>query len=260
MRASQRGIDVRPNFRQSIQTILSATEDAPTWLNIATTSSIDSTSRRSAALIYIAQQVSCIELYHRYQTLIAAEQHGIGQYHQARIAGQIATNLTKMSTTEINQLGPSAIDMLYHAREYLSEALAKLDDPSAFSQAKSDLKLLDAHLANVDSLRRVNAVVKRPRAYRPETSSKPSRASSPAANTPVFTSGELENALSPFNPAMQWNPPTFADPSIGSMAFMNNLPFLDVQNYAEASMAYAQSFWDNGQEFTGLGMQGQQFY
>ena len=145
MRSFLRGNDVRPNFRQSIQSILSATEDSPAWLHPSSDQDRENDSiKQSASLIYIYQQVSCIELYHRYQNLVAPEHRSIGHYHQARIGGQIAGHLSKMSSKDINRLGPSAIDMLYHAREYLQESLTHLDDPSALAQAKSDLKLFDA--------------------------------------------------------------------------------------------------------------------
>jgi len=212
VRQFAKGIDVRLGFKSSIQAILSSSENIPTWLTLspADESHIVSASCRKAALrLFVSQQAACIELYSRYQPLTSAESRSIGQYNLARNCGQLGRHISKLTSLEIDQLGPPRIDMIYRARECLQETIPFLDDPSAVQQAKVDLKHFDTSLASIDSLRRLNAIIKKPRAYRGEASTKPSRASSPIPTlqppSAPLASNNLETAVSPFDPNSTWH-------------------------------------------------------
>ena len=198
-----------------------------------------------AIRLFVKQQYICLELYHRYSQLLPADLHMIGCSKIARMAGNLVSALSPLAKDCIDAIGPPYLDMIYRACQYLQECLDKLDDPFERQQATSDSNSYFTLLEQVDALRRVNAVAARPRAYNASTSVIPSRAASPVLQP-------ADNALTPaantgFDPSALlfqdiWQPSTsFADPSVGSMALVNMLPYYNVPGYQQMLEAYAYS-------------------
>ena len=198
-----------------------------------------------AIRLFVKQQYICLELYHRYLTLLPSEKHNVGHSKIARIAGNLISTLSPLPKDCIDAIGPPYLDMVYRACQYLQECITHLDDPFDRQQATSDTSSYFSLLDQVDSLRRVNAIVSRPRAYDGTKSVQPSRAPSPSQQALPSAPSFPDPGPLLFNEP--WQPSTsFADPSIGSMGLVNILPYFNVPGYQQALEAYAYSPSDTG--------------
>lgn len=246
----------RATFAGSIDMVLQCLSDLPSDLNRTALAKAGSVQLSPTALsfiwairLFVKQQYICIELYHRYMTILPVDMQARGHSKVARIAGIIISALGPLPRDCIDAIGPPYLDMIYKACLYLQECLPHLDDPFDKQQATADGASYFALLEQIDALRRTNAINVKPRAYNASKSLAPSRSGSPGpdqATLEVDQATSLDATALLFDDTWLTTTGSFADPSVGSMGLVNMLPYFNVPGYQAALEAYTYSPSENG--------------